>query len=896
MAADPLVRFRALYEFGLDAFQERACAAIQAGRSVLVAAPTGSGKTVVGEFAVHLAVERASKCFYTTPIKALSNQKYNDLVARYGADRVGLLTGDNSINGDAPVVVMTTEVLRNMLYAGSYTLGGLQYVVMDEVHYLADRERGPVWEEVIINLPEHVSVIALSATVSNAEEFGAWLAEVRGATDIVVEEVRPVPLWQHVLANGSLHDLFVDPKGRTVNPELVRLARTDQRVERDRRDFRAQPRPRRGAHRPRPVPGALRPDIVRTLQHADLLPCICFVFSRAGCEAAVEQCLHAGLALTTPAERAEIRARVLARVGDLPPGDLAVLDFDAWLDGLERGIAAHHAGLIPTFKEAVEELFQQGLVKVVYATETLALGINMPARAVVLEKLVKWNGETHAPITAGEYTQLTGRAGRRGIDVEGHAVVVWHQGIDPSALAGLASTRTYPLMSSFRPSYNMAVNLVGQLGRPAAREVLETSFAQFQADRGLVGIARQVQRNEEAIAGYLQSATCHLGDFEEYARIRQEISQREKGLARAGAAARRSEAVEALADLEPGDIIMVPTGRRAGVAVVIDPGLSLDEDPRPFVLTLDRQVHRLSVVDFPVPPEALDRLRIPRSFSARSANSRRELASLLRARAQGLETPRPARRRHHADEDAELAHLRARMRAHPCHGCADREQHARWAERAWRLRTENAALQRRLESRTTSIARQFDRICAVLAELGYLTGASADAAVTPAGTQLSRIYGESDLLAMQILRTGLWNGLSAPELAAACSILVYESRGTQEGEQPPRVPGAIRAAVDETLRLWGDLEVIEKRNGVAASRPPDVGFAWAVHRWAAGGTLRTVLAGSELTAGDFVRWCKQVMDFLGQIVAAGSGTPLAQTARDAIELMRRGVVAVSLLD
>ncbi|MGB8022459.1 MAG: DEAD/DEAH box helicase [Candidatus Nanopelagicales bacterium] len=896
MSTDPLARFRALYEFGLDEFQERACAAILGGRSVLVAAPTGSGKTVVGEFAVHLATERANKCFYTTPIKALSNQKYNDLVARYGPDRVGLLTGDNSINGDARVVVMTTEVLRNMLYAGSHTLSGLQYVVMDEVHYLADRERGPVWEEVIINLPEHVSVVALSATVSNAEEFGAWLAEVRGATDIVVEEIRPVPLWQHVLANGSLHDLFVDGRGRTVNPELVRLARTDQRIEKDRRDLRAQPRPHRGGRRPRPVAGALRPDIVRTLQRADLLPCICFVFSRAGCEAAVEQCLHAGLALTTPAERAEIRERVLARVGDIPPADLAVLDFDEWLDGLERGIAAHHAGLIPTFKEAVEELFQRGLVKVVYATETLALGINMPARAVVLERLVKWNGETHAPITAGEYTQLTGRAGRRGIDVEGHAVVVWHPGIDPSALAGLASTRTYPLMSSFRPSYNMAVNLVGQLGRPAAREVLETSFAQFQADRGLVGIARQVQRNEEAIAGYLQSATCHLGDFEEYARIRREISQREKGLARAGAAARRSEAVEALADLEPGDIIVVPTGRRAGVAVVVDPGLSLDEDPRPFVLTLDRQVHRLSVVDFPAPPEVLDRLRIPKSFTARSANARRELAALLRTRAQGLEVRRPTRRGHHPDEDSELMHLRARMRAHPCHGCADREQHARWAERAWRLRTETAGLQRRLESRTTSIARQFDRICAVLAELGYLSHAGPDAAVTPAGIQLSRIYGESDLLAMQILRAGLWNAMSAAELAAACSILVYESRGAQEVEQPLRVPGAIRAAVDETVRIWGDLEVIEKRHGLPGSRPPDLGFAWAVHRWAGGGTLRTVLAGSELTAGDFVRWCKQVMDFLGQLVDAGAGTPLAGTAREAIELMRRGVVAVSLLD
>jgi ATP-dependent RNA helicase HelY len=904
-----LTRFRGLYEFGLDAFQEQACASILGGRGVLVAAPTGSGKTVVGEFAVHLAVERSTKCFYTTPIKALSNQKYNDLVERYGAERVGLLTGDNSINGDAPVVVMTTEVLRNMLYAGSHTLTGLEFVVMDEVHYLADRERGPVWEEVIINLPEHVSVVALSATVSNAEEFGAWLAEVRGDTDIVVEEHRPVPLWQHVIADGSLHDLFVDERGKVVNPELVRLARDDQRIDKARRDHRggggriggpnrpAPGRPQRGSRRPRPLPGTQRPDVIRTLQRADLLPCINFIFSRAGCEAAVEQCLHAGLQLTTPAERLQIRERVLARFVDLPPSDLAVLGFDAWLDGLERGIAAHHAGLIPTFKEAVEELFQEGLVKVVFATETLALGINMPARAVVLERLVKWNGETHAPITPGEYTQLTGRAGRRGIDVEGHAVVVWHQGIDPGALAGLASTRTYPLISSFRPSYNMAVNLVDGLGKSAAREVLESSFAQFQADRGIVGLARQIQRNEEALAGYEESMSCHLGDFAAYAAIRQEISAKEKGMARAGAAARRSEAAEALADLVPGDVIVVPTGRRAGVAVVIDPGLSLGEDPRPFVLTIDRQVRRLGTVDFPVPPKVLDRVRIPRSFSPRSANSRRELAALLRTRTDGMDIAKPGRRARAHDEDAELAQLRAQMRAHPCHGCADREQHARWAERAHRLRTETAGLQRRLEGRTNSIARQFDRICVVLMDLGYLTGPVDTPTVTDAGRQLSRIYGESDLLAMQCLRQGLWDGLSAPELAAACSALVYESRGSSEpGAAPPRVPGAIHSTLEETMQIWGALEVLERRHGLPATRQPDLGFAWAVHRWAAGGTLRSVLEGSELTAGDFVRWCKQVIDFLGQLVAAGPGSALAEAARTAIDSIRRGVVAVTIAE
>jgi ATP-dependent RNA helicase HelY len=479
--------------------------------------------------------------------------------------------------------------------------------------------------------------------------------------------------------------------------------------------------------------------------------------------------------------------------------------------------------------------------------------------------------------------------------VEGHAVVLWHQGIDPSALAGLASTRTYPLVSSFRPSYNMAVNLVGSVGRAAAREVLETSFAQFQADRGLVGLARQVQRNEEAIAGYQESMACHLGDFAEYAALRRELSVREKGLARAGSAARRTEAAEALADLLPGDVILVPAGRRSGPAVVIDPGLSLGEDPRPFVLTIDRQVRRLGIVDFPTPPQVLTRIRIPRSFAPRSANARRELAATMRTRLEGVDLPKPHRRARHHDEDEALAALRARLRAHPCHGCDDREQHARWGERAARLQAETDGLRRRLEARTNSIARQFDRICAVLAELGYLSDEGPAPTVTAAGRQLSRIYGESDLLALECLRGGLWRGMGPGELAGACSILVFEARGgdTADGP-PPRLPGSIRPAVEETTRIWERLESLEQRHGLPPTRQPDLGFAWAVHRWAGGASLRAVLEGAELTAGDFVRWCKQVMDFLGQLATAADDPELAGTARDAIAAMRRGVVAVTI--
>ena len=546
-----LTRFAAGLDFGLDPFQVAGCEALEAGRGVLVAAPTGAGKTVVGEFAVHLALATGRKAFYTTPIKALSNQKYADLCRRHGAANVGLLTGDSSVNGEAPVVVMTTEVLRNMMYAGSPTLAGLGYVVMDEVHYLADRFRGAVWEEVIIHLPEDVLVVSLSATVSNAEEFGEWLGEVRGDVAVVVSEIRPVPLWQHVMVGKQLFDLFVeeslDSSGRPqegrrvqVNPELLERIRSVERAlaadSAAHRGLRGRtgpgggppgggrgPRGGRGSWESdssargregaiRPGGGPTRADVIATLDREGLLPAITFVFSRNGCDAAVGQLLARGIRLVSEADGVRNRRYVEERIGALADEDLSVLGYWDFVDGIERGFAAHHAGMLPTFREIVEELFTQGRVRAVFATETLALGINMPARTVVLEKLVKYNGDTHAELTPAEYTQLTGRAGRRGIDVEGHGVVLWSRGLDPLVVGGLASTRTYPLRSSFRPTYNMAVNLVAQVGRDRARELVETSFAQFQADRSVVGLAQSVRRGERQLAEYAVEWLCHLGD------------------------------------------------------------------------------------------------------------------------------------------------------------------------------------------------------------------------------------------------------------------------------------------------------------------------------------------------------------------------------------------------
>ena len=768
--------FLLTFDFEFDPFQITACHAVEDGKGVLVAAPTGAGKTVVGEFAAYFALQAGKKCFYTTPIKALSNQKYSEFVAKFGEDRVGLLTGDTSINGEADILVMTTEVLRNMLYAGSNTLTNLGCVVMDEVHYLADKFRGAVWEEVLIHLMESVQVISLSATVSNAEEFGEWLGEVRGDTEVIVSEIRPIPLFQHVLIGNRLMDLFEQP-GK-INPEI--LQREREAIRRS-----ALGRNRRGRFT-EPSDRMSRSDIIEKLQRENLLPAITFIFSRVGCDAAVKQCLHAGIRLTSPEERVEIRQTALRYTQNIAEEDLEVLGFEEWLTALERGIAAHHAGLLPSFKGAVEDLFQRGLVKAVFATETLALGINMPARTVVLEKLIKYNGEAHVPITPGEYTQLTGRAGRRGIDIEGNAVIQWSPTVDSASAAGLASTRTYPLRSSFSPTYNMAINLISRFGRETARRSLESSFAQFQADRAVVGLTRQIRKNEAAIEELMKDAQCHLGDFAEYARLRRSIKEVEVLLSR--------------------------------------------RDQRK---TFDN------------------------------------------------------RQRGHLE--GELSDLRKSMKSHSCHGCAEREDHARLAERAGRLTRENDGLTTRVENRTHVIAKTFDQICQVLDHLQYIDGEKP----TVQGKILTKIYAESDLLLTESIRRGLLDDLNATELLSVVSCMIFESR-SQENLAPKLPSQKVTSTLTEIISLWAALEKIENDFGVKTQREPDAGFCFISYKWASGNSLNSVLKGSDMSVGDFVRSTKQLVDLLNQI--AGASEKLRPVCKDAVKRIDRGVVAYLMGD
>lgn len=752
-------KFSESFPFELDPFQIQACHALENGKGVLVAAPTGAGKTIIGEFAVDLVINSGGKCFYTTPIKALSNQKFTELCAKYGESKIGLLTGDTSINSEAQIVIMTTEVLRNMIYSNSKTIDDLKYVVMDEVHYLADKFRGAVWEEILIHLSDAVQIISLSATVSNAEEFGEWLQTVRGETEVIVSEIRPVPLYQHVLFGNRLLDLFGE--NQKLNPELTRLERDSYRQVRG--NWRDKPKG------PKPL---MRSEVIEKLDREGLLPAITFIFSRNNCDAAVRQCLAAGIKLTNTDERKIIRSVIAKNMKNLAEEDLVVLGFYEWADALERGIAAHHAGLLPAFKVTVEELFQQGLVKSVFATETLALGINMPARTVVLEKLSKWNGEGHVAISPGEYTQLTGRAGRRGIDIEGNAVILWNNDLDSTSVGGLASTRTYPLKSSFKPTYNMSINLISQFGSSRARTSLESSLAQFQADKAVVGLAKQIRKNEGARDDLFNQSKCDQGDFVEYSSMRAAIKKLE------------------------------------------------------------------------------------------------------------TDSKRSKRKRHEIEE--EIGSIRKRMKNHACHGCPDRENHSRIAERAQRLQREIDGLQERINSRTNVIAKRFDRIKLILDKFGYIN----NDAIAQSGKMLAKIYGETDLLIAESIQAGVFNQLSPADLVAVISSCIYESR-SEEAAKVPR--GEVQNALAIISKIYGKIHEAESDLNLEPMRAPDFGFCWASHKWASGHSLTSILKGSDLTVGDFVRSMKQIIDLLRQLRAAA---PDLQVAIDqALAKIDRGVIA-----
>lgn len=852
--------------FSLDRFQVEAAGAIERGENVLVCAPTGAGKTVVAEHAVRRSLRSGLRCFYTAPIKALSNQKYNDLRSDLGDEQVGLLTGDHSIRPDAPVVVMTTEVLRNMIYAESTSLGNLGWVVLDEVHFLQDAYRGPVWEEVLMHTPPSVRFVCLSATVSNADELGEWITVLRGSTSTVVEHRRPIRLDPVMMIGDRsaerehLVPLLVDAQ---TNPEGRRfdLDRPVRHGARGRRSRFYTPR---------------RVETVERLAEERLLPSIYFIFSRNACDDAARACRTAGVRLCSPDERRAIRAVADRRTSDLGDSDLDVLGYDSWLDTIESGCAAHHAGMVPAFRETVEECFNQSLLKVVFATETLALGVNMPARSVVIERLSKFNGESHQILTPGQFTQLTGRAGRRGLDDRGTAVVLWSPFTTFDQVASLASSREFPLSSAFRPTYNMAANLVLRYDRPEAQEMLRRSFAQFQSDRSLVRMeSRRLRLESELEALDAAVDTRHqVFDVGGYARAQDALRvARELGSTRA-------DVERSLAALRPGDVVERTARRRSELLIVLAvahrrAGTKVRAtDITSTPLTLDAS-------NTQQPVRAVAHLALPVPHLPKDPAFRRQGAAMLkRVNRSRLRSPAVQTGRADDAHDAWTA-----LESHPLHSHPQRDQLLRSHGEHRRLEDELEKLTREMRRRGSGLVERFDAVLDVLTRTGHLDRW----ALTTSGERIRRIYHECDLLISLAVGEGLFDGLDASETAALASCFTYEHRSADPAPAPTVPGGPLRERITALTKLTERVHALELACGVPTTRAPELGFVAMASAWASGEELHLVL-NEEVTGGDFVRNIRQVADLLRQLADVSTTTGAARAARQAAEAVVRGVV------
>jgi len=766
---------------------------------------------------------------YTTPIKALSNQKFRDLRSWLGSDQVGLLTGDNSINGDGAAVVMTTEVLRNMLYAEPERLATTDVVVMDEVHYLQDNFRGPVWEEVIIHLPPHISLVALSATVSNADELASWISEVHNDCVAVTEKTRPVRLENsYVIAEKS-------SSRQHIIPTLVKNRPNAEGRQYDPAPSRGRGRERRnGPPQKRRWRTPRRHEVIEELDRRGLLPAITFIFSRAGCEDAVSQLRSAGVRLTDEETAQAIAEVVERRTGHLSEPDRAALRYSAWVAGLQAGIAAHHAGMVPLFKETVEELFTAGYLKAVFATETLALGINMPARTVVIEKLSKFTGERHELLSPGDFTQLTGRAGRRGIDDRGHALVLWTPFTTFDEVVHLARSTSFELRSAFRPTYNMTCHLVSRYTRAQAEALVAQSFGQFQTNRSI----RELEQRRQRLLG-------ELGQI--------------NGDAASGHAETPQDMAAAVAKLRPGDVVDV------GEMVVVLSSAWRRKEVQLKVIDRDGVVHVLDPEALDNAPRTVGQVRLPDPFNPNSTSHQHDIVGQLRG------TRRPKGKKSKA-----FAENRNEGKARdPWKGSAASD-----------ARRELGRVEARIAERRGRLNDRFKAVIGILTELGYVENWT----LTEFGEMLLGTFHELDLAIVESSRAGHLDGHDPATLAGIVATFVFEPRRNVDNA-PPWFPDArSEAAVRGVERCVAEVQRLESAYGLPASRDVDPGLFAATHGWAAGGGLGDILDTEELSGGDFVRSMKQVIDVLSQLAVICPDAEARRTARRAIEMVQRGIV------
>lgn len=867
-----------LFPFELDEFQLDAIAAINANQSVVVSVPTGSGKTLVGEYAIYRALSRQKRVFYTTPLKALSNQKLRDFKKQFGEENVGLLTGDMSFNRDAPVLVMTTEIFRNMLYGTPIgqigtSLEDVEAVVLDECHYMNDAQRGTVWEESIIYCPKEIQLIALSATISNAEELTHWIQQVHGSTALIQSSFRPVPLRFYF---SNLKGLFplLNKKETGVN---VRL--TPKKGGKSHQRLRREDCPHLGT-------------VVNQLQERDMLPAIYFIFSRRGCDRSVTDL--SSLNLVNEQEAAELKVRIAEFLAANPGAGR-----EGQVEPLHRGIAAHHAGILPAWKGFVEELFQMGLVKVVFATETLAAGINMPARTTVISTISKRTDRGHRLLTASEFLQMAGRAGRRGMDAMGHVVTIQTPFEGAKDAAKLALSEPNPLVSQFTPSYGMVLNLLQTHNIDQTHELLEQSFAQYLSLLKLDPKQREIaQLNTELVKTDVELAPIDVKLFAQYEKLK-ERQREERRLLRTlqkQAQASRTKQIAATLPGMPEGSILYLKGKHvrvsspiASVLVAKAPG----SGQAPFFVCLgaNNRWYVISSVDVVgigetfmteaskvIPPQELElRLGAIRKGEDSSAAIAAKIPNSPQVIAESPEV---------LEQEKRLEAVQHQIDHHELENFGKPGKLIKRHKRRLGLRDEIRQLQAEFRENQSHHWQEFLNLIEVLREFNALEGYMP----TPLGESAAAIRGENELWLGLALTSGQLDQLDPHHLAAAAAGLIGEPpRPDSETDYPP--PKKVIDILMNLRSLRQNLIQRQHRYGIALPVWLEYEFMeliGIVEQWALGVEWEDLCEHTSLDEGDLVRMLRRTLDLLSQIPHVPYlGRDLKRNAVRAIQLMER---------
>ncbi|NCJ07437.1 DEAD/DEAH box helicase [Synechococcales cyanobacterium C] len=869
-----------IFPFPLDDFQQAAIAALNAGQSVVVSAPTGSGKTLIGEYAIHRALAQGRRIFYTTPLKALSNQKLRDFRAQFGHDQVGLLTGDLSVNREAPILVMTTEIFRNILYGTllddlSPSLTGVEAVVLDECHYMNDRQRGTVWEESIIYCPAEIQLIALSATIANAAQLADWMSWVHGSTQLIFSDVRPVPLRFEFGNAKGLFPLLNDAQTQ-IHPQMRRHL------------------PKRTNGR-RPYRSDL-PDLVTLLaqlQGRQMLPAIYFIFSRRGCDQALQSL--SDLTLLSAQEAQEIQARIDAFLADHPD-----IGRSTHVEALYQGVAAHHAGLLPLWKGFVEELFQQGLIKVVFATETLAAGINMPARTTIISSLSKRTDLGHRLLTPSEFLQMSGRAGRRGMDSLGYVITLQTPFEGAKEAAYLATAGAEPLESQFTPSYGMVLNLLQTHTLEEAQALIERSFGQYLAIQQLAPQKQAIVTLEQEQA-QLQAklSGIDLKALKSYQKLRERLKEEQRLLKTL-----QTQANEYQGSILAPEAAKAQPGTRLGIKLRGVPGSTLTQPQvavlmaqlpgsgqLPYLVCLNAEnqwhivaCHDVLALDTPISlvvdgtPLPLP-ANLPRKLGQSHPGDDQSAILAQRLSAVNWE-PDP-------EVWAQFQRLNAVQEQLDQHAAHDsRQRHPQYLR--WLRRTQ--VLESQLRDRRSKLDRQMHlhwQAFLSLVEILQTFEALQSLAPTVLGQVAAAVRGENELWLALALTSGALDALDPQHLASACAALVVEGSRSDSWTRYP-LSSPVKATLTQLQPLRRKLIQWQHRHNVVFPVWLDLELVGLVEQWALETSWADLCAHTSLDEGDIVRILRRTLDVLSQIPHLPHLSPdLQKNAQRAKQLLDR---------